>query len=171
MNLDRYVDDLRRHLADVVVVEDEASQALLRRMSAGMGAAARLVLLEAVAAAADEIAAELTPGSVEVRLEGRDPRFVVVPPPDEGHDESLGLGHGRLPDALPPPGAADDDGGTTRINLRLPESLKARVDEAARRERLSVNAWLVRAAAAALDPAVPPRAARRDSQRYTGWVR
>ncbi|MGF1646162.1 MAG: toxin-antitoxin system HicB family antitoxin [Kineosporiaceae bacterium] len=169
MQLDRYVDDLRRHLADVVVVEDEASQALLRRVSAGMGAAARLVLLEALAAAADEIAAELVPGSVEVRLDGRDPRFVVVPPVDEGHDGWHD--HTRPPDALPPPDTTGVDGGTTRINLRLPESLKARVDEAARRERLSVNAWLVRAVAAAVDPAPPSRTGRRDSQHYTGWVR
>ena len=36
----------------------------------------------------------------------------------------------------------------TRINLRLPEQLKAGVEQAASRERLSVNAWLVRAVAA-----------------------
>ena len=38
-----------------------------------------------------------------------------------------------------------------RINLRLPEHLKTRVEEAAGRAGLSVNAWLVRAATAALD--------------------
>ena len=37
-----------------------------------------------------------------------------------------------------------------RINLRLPEQLKSGVEQAAARERLSVNAWLVRAAAAAV---------------------
>ena len=38
-----------------------------------------------------------------------------------------------------------------RINLRLPDQLKARVEQAAEREGLSVNAWLVRAASAAVD--------------------
>jgi hypothetical protein len=63
----------------------------------------------------------------------------------------------------------------SRINLRLPDHLKARVEQAAGREGLSVNAWLVRAAAAALDRADPDRrrAARpsRGTQHYTGWAR
>jgi hypothetical protein len=69
-----------------------------------------------------------------------------------------------------------DDGAMTRINLRLPDTLKARVEEAAGRERLSVNAWLVRAAAAALAPGTRDDAqpARRTSrgggQSLTGWV-
>ena len=52
---------------------------------------------------------------------------------------------------LPAPIAGEgDDGGVARINLRLPEHLKARVDEAATRDGLSVNSWLVRATSAAL---------------------
>ena len=51
-------------------------------------------------------------------------------------------------------GAGEDDERTmSRINLRLPERLKARVEQAAASEGLSVNAWLVRAAAAALERA------------------
>ena len=61
-----------------------------------------------------------------------------------------------------------------RINLRLPEPLKAGVEQAAARERLSVNAWLVRAAAAAVAGdgrvgMVSPRGGR-IGQAYTGWV-
>jgi hypothetical protein len=64
----------------------------------------------------------------------------------------------------------------TRINLRLPDTLKARVEEAAGRERLSVNAWLVRAATAALTPddrgaARPARRKPRGGQSLSGWVR
>ena len=40
-----------------------------------------------------------------------------------------------------------------RINLRLSEQLKARIEEAAASEKISANAWLARAAAAALDNA------------------
>ena len=39
----------------------------------------------------------------------------------------------------------------SRINLRMPDHLKARVEHAADSDGLSVNAWLVRAAAAGLD--------------------
>ena len=67
---------------------------------------------------------------------------------------------------------------SSRINLRMPDSLKARVESAALREGRSVNAWLVRAAAAALDQAAPvppsapnpPAAPRRAARRVTGWA-
>ena len=42
-----------------------------------------MTLLEALSAAADEISRDLAPGSVELRLRGRDPNFVVTSPPAE----------------------------------------------------------------------------------------
>jgi uncharacterized protein (DUF1778 family) len=57
-----------------------------------------------------------------------------------------------------------------RINLRLPEQLKAAAEQAAARERLSVNAWLVRAVAAAATGADARPRGRRMGQAYTGWV-
>jgi hypothetical protein len=55
------------------------------------------------------------------------------------------------------------------LTLRLPDHLKARVEEAAGRQGVSVNAWLVRAVSAAfeLGAGSPPRSGRG----YTGWVR
>ena len=54
------------------------------------------------------------------------------------------------------------------------DSLKSRIEEAAGQAGLSVNAWLVRAATAALesgDPGSgPSRRAPWGGQRYTGWV-
>ena len=64
---------------------------------------------------------------------------------------------------------SDDDGGTWRVTLRLPESLRSPVDAAARAEGLSVNAWLVRAVATALGGKRPPRAAT--DKHFSGWVR
>ena len=45
-----------------------------------------------------------------------------------------------------------------RISLRLPASVKAKVDEKADRDGISTNAWLLRAVMVALDdrPAPPP---------------
>ena len=75
----------------------------------------------------------------------------------------------------PPPPPEGDEAATARINLRLPEQLKAGVEQAAARERLSVNAWLVRAAAAAVardDPdRRPPQRGGRIGESFTGWVR
>ena len=139
------------------------------------GAATRLALREALSAAAGEITRDLAPGSVDVRLRGRDLDFVVTPPPA---DKATMRGAGS-PEAgadvagppLPPPPDAED-GGTSRITLRMPEHLKPRIDQAAGRAGLSVNAWLVRAVAAALDAEGGPRhAEQHDGRRYTGWVR
>ena len=122
-------------------------------------AALRLMLLEALSAAADEITRELAPGSVELRLRGGEPEFVVAQPAAEP-EETV---------AEPP---EIDEAATARINLRLPERLKEGVEEAAARERLSVNSWLVRAIAAALAQGERPRSAKgRIGQSYTGWVR
>jgi hypothetical protein len=61
-----------------------------------------------------------------------------------------------------------------RISFRLTEYLKGRIEEAAAQTGLSVNAWLVRAAADALESddrgRRPDRRAPRSGQRYTGWV-
>jgi hypothetical protein len=57
----------------------------------------------------------------------------------------------------------------------MPDHLKARVDQAAAVEGLSVNAWLVRAAAATLERGDPRRPSGprgpQGSQRVTGWAR
>ncbi|MDQ3402116.1 MAG: type II toxin-antitoxin system HicB family antitoxin, partial [Actinomycetota bacterium] len=64
---------------------------------------------------------------------------------------------------------------TSRINFRLPDHLKARIEEAATETGLSVNAWLIRAVTAILEPDNRDRGAdhrtSRGGQSYTGWVR
>ena len=166
MNLTPYVENLRRELAVAAEAGGEESRALAERLTAPLESGVRLTLLEALSAAADEITRELAPGSAELRLRAGEPEFVVTPPPV---DEPL------EPAAAPPPSAEADKGAMTRINLRLPEQLKAGVEQAASRERLSVNAWLVRAAAAALaSDALGPRSRPRGGgigETYTGWVR
>ncbi|MET8140794.1 hypothetical protein ABZU32_10835 [Sphaerisporangium sp. NPDC005288] len=168
MDLAPYVDHLRRELAVAAGAGGEEARALAERLAAALESAARLALLEALSAAADEITQDLAPGSVEVRLRGRDPAFVVTSPPTAPAYED------ERPSAPPPPDV--DDGGTSRISLRVPEHLKPRIDEAAARDGLSVNAWLVRAISTALDPGDARRSgARRPPQqsgnRYSGWVR
>ncbi len=62
---------------------------------------------------------------------------------------------------------------TARINFRPPEHLKSRIEEAAGREGLSVNAWLVRAVSGVLDTPAPRGGRKRPSggESFTGWVR
>jgi hypothetical protein len=156
MELTPYVENLRRELAVAAEAGGEEARALAELLTAPLESAVRLTLLDALSAAADEITRELAPGSAELRLRAGAPEFVVTAP---NADEQ-------------PAPARPDDGATARINLRLPEQLKAGVEQAASRERLSVNAWLVRAVAAALDgERAPRRGAGRIGQSYTGWVR
>jgi hypothetical protein len=164
MDLTPYVERLRRELAVAAETGGEDSRALAERLTAQVESAARLTLLDALSAAADEITLELAPGSVELRLRTGGPEFVVTPPPA---DEPVGP---REAGTRPP---EIEEGEMTRINLRLPGPLKAAIEDAAGRERLSVNAWLVRVAGAAL--ADGQRGSRpasgRVGQGYTGWVR
>ena len=163
MDLNRYVDRLRDELAVAAEAGGPDARALAERLMAPLDSAIRLTLLDALSAAADEITRDLAPGSVELRLRGGEPEFVVAAAPaDEAVDP-----------VQPPPAPADsDEGATARINLRLPEHLKAGVEQAAGRDRLSVNAWLVRVVAAAVAQGDRPRKqTARGGQSYTGWVR
>src|SRR6187455_2408453 len=83
MDLSPYVDGIRRELSVAAEAGGEDARALAERLTAPLESAVRLALLEALSAAADEITRDLAPGSVEVRLRGRDPDFVVTPPPAE----------------------------------------------------------------------------------------
>jgi len=83
MNLDTYVETLRRDLAVAAEAGGDEARALAERLSAPLESSIRLMLLEALSAAADEITCELAPGSVEVRLRSGEPEFVVATPPAE----------------------------------------------------------------------------------------
>ena len=62
---------------------------------------------------------------------------------------------------------AADDAFTARITLRLPDSLKASVEEAASRDGVSVNAWIVKALARGLTSVTVSRV----GSRLTGYGR
>ncbi len=175
MNLSPFIEAIHRQLEASAEAGGEDARLLVERLLAPLDASIRLSLQDALAAAAEEITVELAPGSVELRLRGRDPEFVVTPPPNDPSVEEVREGDdaSAWPDVVRTP--EGDEGAISRINLRLPEHLKARIERAAADDGLSVNSWLVRAAAAALDWTDPPRRRERrrsyGAQRYTGWAR
>jgi hypothetical protein len=192
MDLSGYVETLRQQLAVAAAAGGEDARALAERLTASLDSATRLVLLDALSAAAGEITRDMAPGSVDLRLRDREPSFVVtLPPPAEAATEPSQPEPAAVEPAGSPATSAPDEGDAAmvRINLRLPEHLKSRVEDAAGQAGLSVNSWLVRAATAALDgsnrtqaqgPPVPgpgrraAREARRaatSGQHFTGWVR
>ncbi|GLW19270.1 hypothetical protein Stsp01_60130 [Streptomyces sp. NBRC 13847] len=172
MDLTPYVDTLRRELAVAAEAGGEDARELAERLTTPLESATRLTMLNVLSAAMDEITRELAPGSVDVRLRGLDPDFVVTLPPGAGVPHEAAAAPAE-PLAAPLP-ADGDDGGIARVNLRLPAHLKARAEEAANREGLSVNAWLVRAVSAAVDGGARPRTTEKThtvGQNFTGWVR
>jgi hypothetical protein len=179
MDLRPYIENLNRQLAVAAEARGDDARELTERLVATMDAAIRLALQDVLAAAADEITCELAPGSVELRLRGRDPEFVVTPPPLDRPIENLTERAGetvpngwRSEYVAPATSLTEgDEGGMSRINFRMPDRLKSRIEHAAGREGLSVNAWLVRAASAALEQSPLDQRAPVRGQRYTGWAR
>jgi predicted transcriptional regulator len=161
MELEQYVSDLQRQLANAAESGTEETRAAAERIAAGLDAATRLVLLDALSAAVGEITRDLAPGSVDLRLRGREVEFVVSQTSTDSDADDL-------------PTTVDlDDVSTSRTTLRLPDALKARVDDAAAADGLSVNTWLVRAVAAALQPKERRSAQRalRTGDNFAGWAR
>jgi hypothetical protein len=179
MELGPYVESIHRQLDIAAAAGGEEARALAERIAAPLDAAIRLALQDALAAATEEITTELAPGSVELRLRGRDPEFVVTLPPSEPSGEEPLEGDettsGAWPNASVGAPIDGDEATMARINLRMPDHLKARIEDAAVSDGLSVNAWLVRAAAAGLGRTDAARRAERRSpkgaQRYSGWAR
>ena len=160
MELEQYVTDLQRQLASAAENGTDDTRAVAERLAANLDATTRLVLLDALSTAVGEITRDLAPGSVDLRLRGRDVEFIVTHTPAET-------------DEAPTASVDLDDVSSTRTTLRLPDALKARVDDAAAADGLSVNTWLVRAVAAALEPRQRKSAQRtlRSGDSFAGWAR
>lgn len=158
MDLNPYVESLRRDLATAAAAGTEETRRTAELLAGALDPATRLAIVDALTVAAADVTEALNAVTVDIRMHGREPRIVVT-----SHDPE------PEPAAAPAPPPADDD-GTARITLRLPESVKSRAEEAAAREGLSVNSWLVRAVLGALDG--PRRdAGSRGGRRLTGYAR
>ena len=170
MDLTGYVETLRNELAVAAATGGDEAVQLAERLTGPLDSATRLVLQEALSDAAQEITRDLAPGSVELRLRGRELTFVVTPPPaldsiDRASDDQPNTRSAREAEA---PG----EGTTSRISFRPPEELKSRIEDAAEREGLSVNAFLVRTLTSALDPGKrSPARESGDGDHVGGWFR
>jgi hypothetical protein len=163
MELSEYVETLRRELASITRFGGDDITRAAEMLTEALDSSVRLTLLDVLSTAAAEITTRLDDTVIDIRLSAGEPEFVVTSAPLPEPDEAAG------------PGAGDsDDAGTSRITLRLPEPLKARAEKEAAAAGLSVNAWLVRAVARALDSPGTPGGSRSRSgigQRITGYAR
>jgi len=127
VQIDGYIQALREDLARIAAVGDESTARAAELVAVALESALGRRLMEALGEAALELSPQLDGGRVEVRFAGADPELVYV---REEVDE---------------PETAADDPLSARITLRLPDSLKVRVEEAASRDGVSVNTWIVQA--------------------------
>lgn len=146
MELDHYLESVRRSVENATALADDQTRSVAQRLGATLDDAGRLALISALSDAAGEISRELSPGSVELRMAGGRPEFVVTPAPsqltgpDEADDDTDDDTETEATDQV----TLDADEPTARITLRLPMSVKNKVDEAAAAEGISSNAWLMR---------------------------
>jgi HicB family len=154
MDLSPYVDALRADLDAAAAAGGDDVQATARLLSAALDASLRLCLVDALSSAAAEVTAA-SDLEVEIRMHGREPQLVVASRPTP------------VPPRAEPAEDDGDDRGVVRLTVRLPESLKARAEQQAARDGVSVNAWIVRAIGAAAQPA----GSARGPQRTTGFAR
>lgn len=149
MQIEGYVQAIRDDLARVAAVGDESTARAAELLAVALESSLGRRLQEALGEAALELSSQLDSGRIEVRIAGGDPELVLVR--DDG--------------AVAEPA---DEAFTARITLRLPESLKARLEAAATREGVSVNTWLVHVLHHAAEPRGHSGGSRR---RLTGYGR
>lgn len=180
MDITEHVDALRRDLAQAARAMGPEMEQAAERMAFAIDSSTRLALMDALSHAAAEITNELEGRSVEVRLQGREPVFVVVGagPSSAATDDTTAIPEGDTRVMS----QGDEGDETARITLRIPDALKSRAEELASGRGQSLNTWLVNAVRAAavggltinvgakLGPGAPGRN-RSSNKRVQGWVR
>lgn len=183
MDITPYVENLRQDLVAAAEAGGPEARSAAERLALALDPAVRLALMDALSQAAAEITSELPAGSIDVRLRGREPQFVVDVP-------TMPMAAAAAPAPPSPPDVEEDeeDGTMARITLRIPESVKFKAEELAAKGGHSLNSWIVnvvrnatreRAINVDIDlssvpffdgPGFPSGRGRGGSRRMTGWV-
>lgn len=167
MNLDPYLASVLADLDRATALADEPTRQVAAKVATAVEPALRLALVHALSDAAANVTSELTDAAVVVRMEGRDPvlsvhRTEAAPP--------------VAPQPVAPPASEPpvdtDDGETARVTVRLPQSLKTRIDRLAVEADLSLNTWIVQALRRATTSGVggPDASTTQSARRVTGWA-
>jgi predicted HicB family RNase H-like nuclease len=150
MQLNSYVQAVAEDLARVAAVGDDRAAQAAELLAIALEPSIARRLQEALAEAALELSAQLQQGHVEVRIAGDEPELVYVEGPEQ-------------------PAETGDEVFSARITLRLPESLKSRLEAAAAAAGVSVNTWLVQTLGRSLESRSSSGGASR--YRLTGYGR
>jgi predicted HicB family RNase H-like nuclease len=124
MQIDGLIQALREDLSHVAALGDETTSRAADLLSVAIEASLGRRIQDVLAEAALELNDQLDSAHVEVRIAGHDLHLVLVREDGTASEQA-------------------DEAYSARITLRLPESLKQRVESAASRDGASVNTWLV----------------------------
>ena len=149
MQIDGHLNALREELQRMASLGDETTHHAAELLSVALESSLARRLQDILAEAALELNSQLADGHVELRIAGHDLELVVV------------REDGTAPEAV-------DEAFSARITLRLPESLKQRIESSASSEGTSVNTWLVQALQRSLESRRPSSSGR---HRLTGYGR
>jgi len=149
MQIDGLIQALREDLVRVAALGDETTSRAANLLSVAIEASLGRRIQDVLAQAALELNDQLESAHVEVRIAGHDLQLVLV------------REDGTTPEPV-------DEAYSARITLRLPESLKQRVESSAARDGASVNTWLVQALQRAVESHRPMSTGR---NRLTGYGR
>lgn len=158
MNLIPYLDAVAADLDRATALADDSTRETSRRLLTVLEPGLRLAMVQLLSDAAAQLTSDLGGTVVTVRMDGREPVLVMQSTVHEPTDVE--------------PSAADvEDEGTSRLTVRLPETLKRRAEELAAKAELSLNTWMVQAVRRATAPAVrSPSTPTHTSRRVTGWA-
>jgi predicted DNA binding CopG/RHH family protein len=149
MQIDSHINALREELQRMASLGDESTARAAELLSMALESSLARRLQDILGEAALELNSQLEDGRVELRVAGHDLELVVV------------REDGSAPEAA-------DEAFSARITLRLPESLKQRIESSASSESASVNTWLVQALQRAVESRRPSSSGR---NRLTGYGR
>ena len=150
MQMDGIIQALREDLVRVAALGDENTSRAAELLAVAIESSLGRRVQDALAEAALELNDQLDSSHVELRVAGHDLQLVLV------------REDGTAPEQA-------DEAFSARITLRLPESLKQRVESAAAREGASVNTWLVQALQRSVESRRPSSSGSRN--RLTGYGR
>jgi hypothetical protein len=150
MKMSLVVEGMRSDVVAVGDLGDDTVADVAERIADVLGRSLPGRVIELLSDVAGELSGELPEGRVEIRVAGDDVQLAYVA-------DTVVAEH----EPAPP---TDPDGGelSARITLRLGESLKARVEEGAARESMSVNSYIIRTLERAAAATRPPGGGERD---------
>ncbi|MCW4353870.1 toxin-antitoxin system HicB family antitoxin [Hoyosella sp. YIM 151337] len=149
MDLSQYTQRFHDDLVAAAALGDERTQQLASALAKAADPALRLVLMSALSELAAQISQELEDRTVDVRVAGDNISVVVIHDAETVGGPELGA---SAQDALSDFEQALDElgGNISRVTLRLVDGIKARAEEAASANGVSLNSWVSQAVRGAL---------------------